>query len=120
MSSAQSAAARLRVRSALNPMLWLCGIVTIPCFVLAYLLGGNGVIPISLILLGAVPVLTAVGGFIYFMIRSPEKLQSEEYQIRHQALELIRQKGSTVKIIPSSLEAITNPLHAPHKIGEVR
>ena len=32
---AQTAAGRLTVRSALNPLLWLCAIVGVPCFVLA-------------------------------------------------------------------------------------
>jgi hypothetical protein len=46
---------------------------------------------------------------IYFSIFRPEKLQSEDYQLKNSAIELIRQKGASVAVIPSSLEAITNP-----------
>lgn len=55
---------------------------------------------------------------VYFAVFRPEKLQSEEYQIRHEALELIKEKGSRVEISPASLEVIANPVHqqlAPRK-----
>jgi len=50
-------------------------------------------------------------GFAYFSLFRPEKLQSEDFQIRHAALELIKQKGAPLELAPSSLEAITNPIH---------
>jgi hypothetical protein len=114
---AQSAASQLRVRSALNPMLWLCGIVSLPCFFIAYLL--RGIEPLATIIayVGIAPVATTILGFLYFMIFAPEKLQSEDYQLRHETLELIRQKGSSVAIAPSSLEAIANPVHSDQGRG---
>jgi len=65
-------------------------------------------------------VLATILGFFYFMIFAPDKLQSEDYQIRHETLELIKQKGSSVEIEPSSLHAIANPAHArlAHDRGE--
>jgi len=112
ISSAHSAASSLRVKSALNPMLWLCAIVSLPCFVLAYFLHGTEPLASTLVYIGAAPIAATIVGFFYFMIMAPEKLQSEEYQIRHEALEVIRQKGSSVEIAPSSLEAIANPARA--------
>jgi hypothetical protein len=110
ITSAQSAAAQMRVRSALNPMLWLCAIVTAPCFVLAWLTFGKE--PLSTILTYA--ALTPLGVTcvlaLIFGIFKPDKMQSEEYQIRHEALELIRQKGSPIEVSPSSLEGIANPV----------
>jgi hypothetical protein len=52
------------------------------------------------------------------MTSAPDKLQSEEYQIRRETLELIRQKGSSLEVIPSSLEAITNPVIENIRRGE--
>jgi hypothetical protein len=105
----QSAAGRLRVRSALNPILWLCAIVSMPCFGAAPFLGGS-ILQSVVIVIGAVPVATACAGFVYFLRFAPEKLQSEEYQIRHEAIELIRQKGTSISISPASIEAIANPI----------
>lgn len=105
---AQHAASRLRVKSALNPMLWLCGIVSLPCYGLAFLLG-EGALSIAFVVIGSTPIAATICGFFYFMLVAPEKLQSEEYQIRHEAMELIKQKGTSVEISPVSVEAVANP-----------
>lgn len=110
IANAQSAASSLRVRSALNPMLWLCAIVSLPCFILAYL--AHEPLATLLVYIGAAPIGATILGFLYLAVVAPEKLQSEEYQIRHEALEVIKQKGSSVEVVPSSLEAIANPVRA--------
>jgi hypothetical protein len=112
IANARSAASSLRVRSALNPMLWLCAIVSLPCFVLAYLAHGIEPLASLLVYIGAAPIIATIIGFLYLMVARPEKLQSEEYQIRHEALEVIKQKGSSIVVAPSSLEAIANPIRA--------
>lgn len=98
---------RLRVKSALNPVLWLCGIVTLP-FVIA-ILRYKIDSPVWLISIIMAPVIAAVGGFIYLLIVDRDKLQSEDYQLRKRSLELIQEKGQPFPIAAISLEAITNP-----------
>jgi hypothetical protein len=80
--------------------------------VLAYFFHGIEPAGTLLVYFGGAPIGATILGFLYFMIFDPHRLQSEEYQIRHETLELIRQKGSTVELTPSSLEAIANPVHA--------
>jgi hypothetical protein len=109
--SARTAAGRLRVKSALNPMLWLCAIVSLPCFSLAWFARGVEPLTTVLTLTGAIPVGMTCLIAAYFAIFRPEKLQSEEYQIRHEALELIKEKGSSIEVSPSSLDNIANPVH---------
>lgn len=104
-----NAAGLLRVRSSLNPMLWLCGIVSPSAFFGAWLLSGDPELSRTLVYVGAAPILATCLGFFYFALFRPGNLQSEEYQIRHQALEIIRQKGRSIEVRPSSLEAIANP-----------
>src|SRR5580700_4942289 len=108
---AQTAAGRLRVRSALNPMLWLCGIISLPCLLGAWLAHGTEPIATILAICGAMPIGITCIIAVYFSVFRPEKLQSEEYQIRHEALELIKEKGSKVEVSPASLEVIANPVH---------
>ena len=112
-ANAQSAATNLRVKSALNPMLWLCGIVSIPSFLISYFAHGIEPLATALVFIGGAPIVGTILGFLYFMIAAPEKLQSEDYQIRHETLALIKEKGTTVAIAPSSLEVIANPIYPP-------
>ena len=102
------AAQRLHVRSALNPMLWLTGIATPFCFAAAYAFRFNGPILYALIIVGFVPIVMAALGFSYFAIVEPGKLQSEDYQLRHETLQIIQQKSGH-QIVDATSLAVTNP-----------
>ena len=56
-----------------------------------------------------IPIGIACVGFLGFAIFRPEKLQSEDYQIRHESLQLIQQKSGRLALAPTSIEAIANP-----------
>jgi hypothetical protein len=112
IAGAQSAASSLRVKSALNPMLWLSAIISPACFVVAYFAHGIEPLETWLLIIGASPIGCTIFGFLYFMVFDPSKLQSEDYQIRHEAIEVIREKGTRAAISSASLEAIANPIHA--------
>ena len=104
---AQDSAVRLQVRSALNPLLWLCAICTPLTFGLAML--ANGYMQIGLMVIGGFPILSACGAYIYLMLKSPDRLHSEDYQLRRQALQMIYEKGARTAVLASSVVAITNP-----------
>jgi len=103
---AMESGGKLRVRSALNPALWLCGIVFTPCLIAATQFE-NGP-PTWLIVLIYIPVALAALGFLFLLIFDRDKLQSEDYQIRKKSLEMIYQKGHSSTAI-GSVEAIENP-----------
>lgn len=107
--SSYAAARALRVRSALNPMLWLTAIVSPAAFVAANQFRDAPAIAVGLLALGALPVVVTCLGFGYFAVRNPDKLQSEEYQLRHETLQLLQSKAGAIAIDPTSLTAITNP-----------
>ena len=98
---------RIRVRSALNPILWLCAIVAVPGMFLAAQQEGGA--PTWLVILIFLPVSVAVIGFLFFLFFDRDKLQSEEYQLRKQSLELIQEKGDSFPVDAPSIESITNP-----------
>lgn len=106
--NAQDAAARLHVRSALNPLLWLCGICS-PATLLMALFSSSSGVQIALLGIGAFPILCTCLAYLYFMIKAPQRLHSEDYQLRQQALEMIYEKGARGGILASSVIAITNP-----------
>lgn len=106
---AQTAAEKLHVRSALNPALWLCAIATPTCLLFAYVFRDVPEVRVWLLAVGLLPVIIACVGFLGFAIYRPEKLQSEEYQIRHESLQLIQQKSGRIVLSTTSIEAIANP-----------
>lgn len=87
------AAEKLRVRSALNPILWLCGVTLSIGFCtlgVGFVFFKNG-FPIVLywivtLMLVVVPLLLTGFGFVYILLHLPDMLQSEEYQLRKQEL----------------------------------
>jgi hypothetical protein len=103
----QEAALRLRVSSALNPLLWLCGIVTPICLVAGYFFDDG--LRTSIVWFGLSPIGLAGLCYVFLMIVEPDRLHSEDYQIRKKALELIEEKGTTIAIEATSVEAIANP-----------
>lgn len=111
------AGGKLTVRSALNPILWLCAIVTVPSlFVVPFVTSP----PIWLIFLICAPVATSVLGFAFLLIFDRDKLQSEDYQLRKRSLELIQEKGDASPMIVDvkSVEAIANPERKKLDSGE--
>ena len=103
---AVDSATKLTVRSALNPILWLCGIVSLPALFSTFWLGPQW----WLLVLAYWPVGLAGLGFLYLLIVDPDKLQSETYQLRKMELERTEQKGGTLIIERTEvLDALAEP-----------
>ena len=114
VTRAAEAGGRLRVRSALNPILWLCAIVTIPAMISAAILGSAA--PAWLIVLAVAPVLAALLGFLFLLFFDRDKLQSEEYQLRKISLEMRQAKGDPAPLPADVATVIVSP--ELHRIGE--
>ncbi|MCA0153763.1 hypothetical protein [Winogradskyella vincentii] len=99
---------KLHVKSALNPILWLCAIITIPSLIVVPFIEET---PTWLIILIVSPVITAILGFFFLLVKDRDKLQSEEYQLRKRSMELIQEKGENKpKIIDTeTIEISENP-----------
>ncbi|WP_146117524.1 MULTISPECIES: hypothetical protein [unclassified Pseudomonas] len=97
---------RLKVKSALNPVLWMCGLISAPTFGYGAL---NPNLPTWLIIIGSAPVIVALYSYIFFMHRDPDRLQSEEFQIQKRTIELAQQKGEPPSD-PRNLEIASNPV----------
>jgi hypothetical protein len=105
--SSQEATSRIRVHSALNPALWLCSVISVSSFALAAF--GEASMRMPFLWVGCVPVGLVVFAYLYFMMRDPDRLQSEDYLIQKRALALIQEKGQTIPVSPASVEMIANP-----------
>ncbi|UUX96959.1 hypothetical protein [Aquabacterium sp. J223] len=108
---AEHALARLKVSSALNPCLWLCALA-FP-FGLAGAIFSAGAVQMACLALMFIPMLIFSIAYLYFMVVSPDKLRSEEYELKKIALNLIEEKGGAIPIAESSVEAIANYDYKP-------
>lgn len=81
---------RLKVRSAVNSMLWLCAIITTPSL-LAFALRPNS--SRWLLVFAFAPEATAIIGFLFLLFFDRDYLQSEEFQLRKMEIERIEEKG---------------------------
>ena len=97
---------RLRVRSALNPFLWLAGVVTLPSLGVAAVT--VGLVQYAAIALAATPVAVCVFVGLRFAFTEPDKLRSEEHERFKEALGLIERKGGAVSISDASVAATTD------------
>lgn len=97
-----SRAGVVRVRNALNPLLWLCGLVTPTCWIAAYFFRDDPVLKYLLFGLGALSILSALVAYFVLMFRDPDRLQSEEFILRQQEL----------LIISRSREGLPQPIEA--------
>ena len=108
--NAQQAAGRVVVRSALNPLLWLCAIVSIPCFVLAFFAEEDRGLMWAMFTVGGLPIVVACGLAVKFAISNPEKLQSEDFQLRQQSLQMLQGTNDRTVIDTNAVVAIANPM----------
>ena len=90
----------------MNPILWLCGLVTIPTVIVTSFLP---IAPTWIVWLACAPVGVASFGFLFLLFFDRDKLQSESFQLRKQTLELIEEKGDIRVVDASTIEVITNP-----------
>lgn len=97
---------RLKVKSALNPILWLCGLIGTPCIIA---IGAQKEPSVVLVILLFVVVATALFSFLYLLIKDPDRLQSEDFQLRKQTLEMIEESGDIEAIDARLVEVISDP-----------
>lgn len=106
ISRAMDQGGRLRVRSALNPALWLCAIVSMPTLLASALIGKPSFFLNAIIF---IPIAIASVGYLFLLLFDRDKLQSEDYQIRKKSLEMIEQSDGNKQIDISDIDAIANP-----------
>lgn len=116
-----NAAERLHVRSALNPGLWLVAIAGPMLMIMAWMFREDHFLchlfAISLIVLIGLVLLAFVGLACF----APAKLQSEDYQLRHQPLHMIQTKSGAMELDPTSMiTVIANPVRGLRPGSEER
>jgi hypothetical protein len=101
----------------IKSLLWMCLVVTLPCFCLACKSQESMRQP--LLIAGFVPIGLVVIAYLYFMFKDPDRLHSEEYLSTRKVLEVIETKGDKIDFTKVDLTAIANPYPTPEKIKQI-
>jgi hypothetical protein len=84
----------VRVRNALNSWLWALGLLVVGCLGSGLGIGPDAFLTYVFAGLTTLVVLLLAGAYFYFMIRDPDRLQSEEYRLAERRLTMIERKGT--------------------------
>jgi hypothetical protein len=98
--------ATVKHRTVVQPLLWLCGTISLGCFVISVLVKDIW-LQRGLFLVGLVPIALFVFSYIYFMFKDPDRLHSEDFQLKRRSLSIVESKGGTVPLLP--LDLTTDP-----------
>jgi hypothetical protein len=71
----------VKVRTAVDPLLWLVGLTT-PVCLLAVALIDDPLVQLLLLGFAAIPIIVMLIAYFIFMFRDPDRLQSEKYEHR--------------------------------------
>lgn len=87
---------KVTVNSALNPLLWAMGILLF--FMAVILISGkvDFLITIIFIVLLFLIIICLIGGFLYFMLKKPDYLRSESYQLQRYSMEMMGEKNKEI------------------------
>jgi hypothetical protein len=93
------------VRTAVNPLLWLAGIVT-PLSTIAAVVVTDPWMRGTLLALAALPVFATLVGYFTLLFRDPDRLQSEEFRLRQAALRILYSKPAEADIVDAVQEVV--------------
>jgi hypothetical protein len=91
--SAISRAGVIRVRNAMNPLLWLSPISATICWIAAYIFRDDLILKYGLVGLGALPIVASIVAYFLYFFLDRDRLQSEEFVLKQRELSIIERKG---------------------------
>jgi len=99
LRAASSGVEAVRVKgSALNPLLWLVGIVTPLSLVLTFLAAEPSKAAFFLGI-AVFPIILLASSYLTLLWRDPDRLQTEEYRLVQRALKMLYRRGANTEIV---------------------
>lgn len=107
-----SVATKVTVKSAVNPSLWACAVISAPLFALASITDGK--IAYAFFIIATLPVAAFLISYIYLLFKNPDYLRSEDYQLKAESLKLLGSKDNPLQADAGDVvSVITNPKLPP-------
>ena len=98
-------AAVVRVKNAMNPLLWLTAVAS-PMFLVGSVFAaksGSDFLSIFFAVMSAIPLTLCSIAYLYFMVRDPDRLHSEEFQIKQRELILFQKHDTNLIMIEDAV-----------------
>jgi len=112
-----SLAQQIAVKSAVNPSLWACAVISGPLFILAD--QANNWLSLAYFIVALIPVGAFAFSYLYLLLKNPEYLRSEEYQLRINSMRLLGDKDNPLHADARDIvSVINNPKLPPPKEQE--
>ena len=89
IKSAINRAGVIRVRNAMNPLLWLSPMSAIICWTAAYMFRDDQVLKYAFVFLGALPIIASLVAYFLYFFLDRDRLQSEEFVLKQRALQIV-------------------------------
>jgi len=96
-----------RTKSAMLPILWII-LMLVPLVSISIFIGGTSLLISIITTLFAASVLVGLAAYVYFGLKDPDRLQSEEYQFKKHTLAYIRERGESP--MPTIEVGMANPV----------
>jgi hypothetical protein len=68
-------------------------------WIAAYFFRDDTILKYFLFGVGAFPIFATLVAYFIFMFRDPNRLQSEEYQLHHEALQILHKRGDANEVV---------------------
>ena len=104
--SAVNRAGVIRVKNAMNPLLWLSPISATICWIAAYAFHDDPVLKYALACLGGLPILASIAAYFLYFFLDRDRLQSEEFILKERALQLRYRKGASTEVVDAAAEIV--------------
>ena len=102
--SAIDRAGVIRVRNAMNPLLWLSPISATICWTAAYVFREDQILKYGFAGLGALPILASLVAYFLYFLLDRDRLQSEEFVLKQREQTLIYRKGANAEVVDPARE----------------
>jgi len=106
IKSAIHRAGVIRVRNAMNPLLWLSPVSAIICWTAAYVFRDDSILKYGFAGLGALPIIASIVGYFLYFFLDRDRLQSEEFVLKERALQLRYRKGASAEVVDTAREIV--------------
>ena len=102
---------QVAVKSAVNPSLWACFVISLPLFVLASRV--DGWFSVSSFIVALIPVGAFAFSYLYLLFKNTEYLRLEEYQLRMNSMRLLGDKDNPLHADAEDIVSVINNPRLP-------
>jgi hypothetical protein len=117
-ASARVEAVRV-VGSALNPLLWLTGLVTPLSLMLSYF-SQDVWKAVVFFVIAVFPIGLSGISYLTLLRRDPDRLQSEEFRLKQRALKMLYRRGANAEVLEAAKDIVRVEISTARHEGEDR